>query len=91
VSEDSSEERQRKLLLAELQCEAFISVMCRRYGISEDELPELISGLRWAAEHKVRMDKLSFTATVALLGTVVGATLLVLWEGFKRVVKGDGP
>lgn len=77
-------------LRAEIQCEAFITVLCRRYGIAEEDIPELIAGLRWASEHRAHIEKVTFAMTVTLLAAVVSGFILALWEGFKHFVKGNG-
>ena len=35
----------------ERQFDAMVQLFCKRYGVDEDEIPDLIEKARWAGEH----------------------------------------
>lgn len=72
---------------AEAQVEAFITILTRRYGIDEREIPHLVDGIRWAITHKESLDKLNFGALMAVLATVIAALLIAIWEGVRHLVQ----
>jgi hypothetical protein len=76
-------------LAAERQVSVFIAIVCRRYGVTEDEIPKLLDGLRWSMEHRQHLTKMSITGILAIVTTLVGALLLVLWEGLQHIIRGS--
>lgn len=72
------------------QVDAFIKIVQNRYGIQEKEIPVLLDGLRWAAEHKRNLEKMGTTAMLTLLGMVLTGMGLAIWEGLKTLLRRDG-
>lgn len=71
------------------QFDAMVQIFCMRYRVKEDELPELIEKAKWAGRHRDSINKLSWSATLGVLGAIVTGLLLMLWEGIKHtLVKG---
>ena len=54
--------------------------LSRRYNV---EPGELLEALAWIREHKAFVSKLKHSGYLTVLGTLIGAFLLVAWEGVK--------
>jgi hypothetical protein len=74
----------------ERQFDAMIEIFCRRYGVKEDEIPELLEKARWAGEHRHGIARISWHVALGALGSFVIGLLMLTWEGVKHVV-GRGP
>ena len=74
--------------IAERQVDAFIKVLAVRYGLKEEEMPEIVDNLRWVSKKRQVIEKASLYAMLTIIGVVVVAALTTLWEGFKRKIGG---
>ena len=70
----------------ERQFDAMVQLFCKRYGVDEDEIPQLIEKIRWSGEHRHILNKLSFNAALGVLGAITTGLLLMLWEGIKHTL-----
>jgi hypothetical protein len=66
-----------------LQVDHFIEIVSKRYGIDPNEVVEAV---RWVRERKQFTDKMRSGTMLSLVGVIVGAILLSLWEGIKHLV-----
>lgn len=71
---------------AQLQVEAFVDVFCIRYGIKEEEIPDLLGNLRWLGKHKSSIEGLSIKAAMTVVGLVVTGMAVAFWEGIKHLL-----
>lgn len=76
----------KDIKIATEQVEAFIEILSSKYGINEEEIPKLINAVKWAAEHKVTIDKLSMATLVAIITTFVGGVVITIWESIKTYI-----
>jgi hypothetical protein len=74
----------------ERQFDAMIDIFCKRYGVKEDEIPELLEKARWSGEHRHSLNRISWSATLGALGVFVTGLMMVLWEGIKHTLS-KGP
>ena len=70
----------------ERQFDAMVQLFCKRYGVDEDEIPDLIEKARWAGEHRFALNKLHWSAALGVLGAITTGLLLMLWEGIKHTL-----
>lgn len=73
-------------ITAQIQVEAFAEVFCVRYGIKEEEIPELLGNLRWLGKHKSSIEGLSVKAAMVVIGLVVTGMAVAFWEGIKHLL-----
>lgn len=66
-----------------LQVDHFIEILSKRYGIDPNEVVEAVT---WVRERKRFSDKFRTGTMLSILGVIVGAILLSIWEGFKQLV-----
>ena len=72
---------------AEAQVEAFIEVLSKRFGIKEDEIPELVQTIRWSADHRRGINRMGWAALLGLLSLVISGAALTFWEGLKHMLE----
>lgn len=76
----STEERVK----AEELVEAFLRIMFTRYGVKEDEIPEIIDNLRWISRHRAGLSRITWHASLSLLGLAMIGLGAAIWEGIKH-------
>ena len=64
------------------QGDFFLEVLQKRYGITPQEIIDVI---RWAQERKAFAEKLKASSTLAFVGIIASAILMALWEGIKQL------
>ena len=69
---------------AEAQVEAFMEIMAKRYGLKEDEIPEIIDNLKWLSSHRNGISRISWTAGLGIIGLGASGLALAMWEGVKH-------
>ena len=74
---------------AEHQVDAFIKVLAIRYGLKEEEMPEILDNLRWVSKKRQAIERVSLYTMLTIISIVVAAALSTLWEGLKRKVGGE--
>ena len=75
---------------AEAQVESFIEVLARRYGLKEDEIPEIIDNLKWLSNHRRGISRISWSAGLGVIGLGASGLALALWEGIRHFVGKGG-
>jgi hypothetical protein len=83
MHELSDEERRRIAASADY----FLSYTAQRHGISVDDV---IDTIRWVRERKEFAQKIKSTGTVSLIGLLVSALALAVWEGLKSLLSRSG-
>ena len=68
------------------QVDYFLSVLMKRYGMSDADLPEIVASLRWLKEHREFMNKLTTGGTLSLLGILMTALGAAIWNGVKALL-----
>lgn len=76
-----------QLLEAEAQVEAFISILSKRYGVKEDEIPQFVDAMRWAAQHRSNINSISWHALLGVVGALAVALAVMVWEGIKSTLR----
>ena len=74
----------------ERQFDAMIDIFCKRYGVKEDEIPQMLENARWSGEHRNGLNRISLSATMGALGVFVTGLMMLLWEGIKHTLS-KGP
>jgi hypothetical protein len=78
----SPEER----IKAEIQVELFIELLAKRYGLKDDDIPEFVNNVRWLANHRRRVDRITWTAVLAIISLGATGATLAMWEGIKHYI-----
>lgn len=58
-------------LRARLQVEAFLTLLLDKYGIHENEIPDLLSGARRMVNYSNGVNRLSWVAVLSILGLAI--------------------
>jgi len=76
---------ERKRVVA--QVDYFVELVGRRYDVKPDEILEAV---KWVREKKAFNDRVKSTGLVSLIGLLVTAISLAVWEGVRAMVgRGD--
>jgi hypothetical protein len=77
---DLSDDEQRRVAA---QVEAFVELLARKYDVKPDEVLEAV---KWVRERKAFNDRVKSTGLVSLIGLLITAIALAVWEGVKAMV-----
>jgi hypothetical protein len=78
----TSDERAR----VQVQVDHFITVLERRYGVKASDV---IEAVHYVTRAKERNAKLGQAGAASLIGTIIMAAALSLWEGIKYYARGQ--
>jgi len=70
------------------QFDAMLGIFCKRYGVTEDEIPTLIEKARWSGRHRDGITRISWSAALGLVGIFVSGLVLLIIEGIKHSLTG---
>ena len=73
---------------AEEQVEVFLTLLYKRYGVKEDEIPEIIDNIRWISRSRTGVSRITWHASLALIGLVMMGLFTLVKEGFIHFLKG---
>lgn len=73
-------------LLVEHQVAYFTQLMADRYRVEPDEILEAVKYVR---DRKAFMERIKSTGLVSLIGLILSAVTLAVWEGMKSFVRGE--
>lgn len=79
----SDDERQR----LNVQVDHFIDLLAKRYGLSPSDV---VDAVQWVKAKKEMSARIKMSGAFSIIGIVVGALLLALWEGFRAAVLSGG-
>lgn len=63
---------------------AVVDELSKRYGLTPHQVAEAVL---WVQEHRKTMEKMRHSGYLTLIGTLIGASLLVAWEGVKAYLR----
>jgi hypothetical protein len=72
---------------AAVQVAAVVDLLARRYGIREDEIPDLLESARWVREHRALLRKIQTAGMLTTLSLIVTALAAALWEGIRSMIR----
>ena len=72
---------ERKKVVA--QVDYFVELVGRRYDVKPEEVLEAV---KWVRERKAFSDRVKSTGLVSLIGLLITAVALSVWEGVKAMV-----
>lgn len=70
------------------QVDYFIGVIMRRYGMRDEDLPDVVSSLRWLKEHREFMHRVQQGGTLSILALLLSAMGAAIWQGVKTMLGG---
>lgn len=79
----SSEERAK----AGIAADEALRLIGERYGM---HITELIEAARWVQEHRQFVAKLKTASLLTLMGILISAAVMSMWEGLKAYVRMGG-
>lgn len=80
AAHSNEEEKIRVAMIAS----AVIDELSRRYELTPNDVADAVA---WVREHKEFVTKMKHGGYMSLIGTLVGTTLLVAWEGVKAYLR----
>lgn len=84
----TTEEEMAARVQAEMQVEAFISLIERRYGIKPENIPHMVADLEWIHNHRGHISKISWAIALGILSLAASGIALAFWTGLKHLVNG---
>ena len=63
---------------------AVVDELSKRYSLTPQDVAEAV---QWVQEHRAFVSKMKHSGYLTLIGTLVGASLLVAWEGVKAYLR----
>lgn len=70
---------------AQKQVHAFLKELEAYYGLEPKDIHDLFEDVKWAASYRKKLATIGDWTTKSVVGMIVGAALLVVWEGIKHV------
>ena len=74
---------------AELQVEAFLDLLQKRYGFQSADIPQILDDMRWVREHRTGINRVSWSIALGILALALSGIASALWEGIKHTVRGQ--
>ena len=80
MTQSMEEEKVRVGMIAS----AVVDELSRRYNLTPQQVAEAVT---WVQEHREFVAKLKHSGYLTVIGTLIGASLLVAWEGVKAYLR----
>jgi hypothetical protein len=71
---------------AEIQVEAFLSILETRHGLKSTDIPQILDDMRWLREHRNGISRISWSVALGILAVALSGVMHALWEGIKTGV-----
>jgi hypothetical protein len=71
---------------AEIQVEAFLSILESRHGLKSTDIPQILDDMRWLREHRNGINRVSWSVALGILAIALSGVMHALWEGVKQSV-----
>ena len=68
---------------AEIQVEAFLSILETRHGLKSSDIPQILDDMRWLREHRNGINRVSWSVALGILAIALSGVMHALWEGVK--------
>ena len=78
---DLTDEEQRRVVA---QVDYFVELVARKYDVTPDEV---LQAVKWVRDRKAFSERVKSTGLVSLIGLLVSAVSLAMWEGLKAMVQ----
>ena len=75
-------------IAAELQVEAFVGLLEKRFGLKSEDIPQILDDLRWVREHRDGINRVSWSVALGILAVAVSGVAVAFWEGVKQMIRG---
>jgi hypothetical protein len=86
VTKQEKEDAERRVE-AELQVEAFLDMLQRRYGLKSEDVPAILDDLRWVREHRHGINRVSWSVALGILAIAISGVAAAVWEGLKHTLR----
>jgi len=71
---------------AEIQVEAFLSILESRHGLKSTDIPQILDDMRWLREHRNGINRVSWSVALGVLAIALSGVMHAIWEGVKASV-----
>ena len=71
-------------IAAEIQVEAFLSILETRHGLKSTDIPQILDDMRWLREHRSGISRVSWSVALGILAIALSGVMHALWEGIKQ-------
>jgi len=68
------------------QVQAFLEEMQRRYGLSDDDVRELVRDWRWLRDYRARMDRYGGWIAHSIIIAIMSGLVVAVWAGIRSIV-----
>lgn len=79
-----SDEEKHKVMI---QVDHFIEILSARYGLRPNDVVDTV---QWVKERRQFVERMKVSSALSILGVVVAALLLSMWEGIKVAIGSGG-
>lgn len=86
VTKQEKDDAERRVE-AELQVEAFLDMLQRRYGLKSEDVPAILDDLRWVREHRHGINRVSWSVALGILAIAISGVAAAVWEGLKHTLR----
>lgn len=75
---------------AELQVEAFMDLIQKRYGLKHEDIPQILDDMRWLREHRTGINRVTWSVALGILALALSGIATAFWEGLKHTLRIPG-
>lgn len=86
VTKQEKDDAERRVE-AEIQVEAFLDMLQRRYGLKSEDVPAILDDLRWVREHRHGINRVSWSVALGILAIAISGVAAAVWEGLKHTLR----
>lgn len=86
VTKQEKDDAERRVE-AELQVEAFLDMLQRRYGLKPEDIPAILDDMRWVREHRHGINRVSWSVALGILAIAISGVAAAVWEGLKHTLR----
>lgn len=86
VTKQEKDDAERRVE-AEIQVEAFLGMLQRRYGLKSEDIPAILDDMRWVREHRHGINRISWSVALGILALAISGVVSAFWEGVKNSLR----
>ncbi len=86
ITKEQRDDAERRVE-AELQIEAFLSILEKRFGLKSEDVPAILDDLRWVREHRNGINRVSWSVALGILAIAISGVAAAVWEGIKHTLR----
>lgn len=71
---------------AELQVEAFVSLLTTRYNLKPEDIPQIVDDMRWVRQHRTGISRIQWSVALGILALAISGVWQALITGIKQTL-----